>query len=188
MNTQCINGVSVAVVGCCHGELDAIYASLADPGCIAVDVLVVCGDFQCVRDMLDLNCVAMPPKYRTLNTFHHYVNGTKLAPVLTIFIGGNHEASNILQSLYYGGYVAPRIFFLGFAGVVNYKGIRISGISGIFNERHYRMGTTNLSSPPSILSALDLHSQPISALHPQFFPPSISTLNQSQLFTINLQS
>ena len=135
-----INGCNVAVVGCCHGELDAIYASLAHPSCVAVDLLLVCGDFQCVRDMIDLNCVAMPQKYRQLNTFHQYVNGEKLAPVMTIFVGGNHEASNLLQSLYYGGYVAPRIYFLGFAGVVNYKGIRISGISGIFNQKHYRLG------------------------------------------------
>lgn len=68
---------------------------------------------------------------RKLNSFHQYVNGTKLAPVLTIFIGGNHEASNILQSLYYGGFVAPNIYFLGFAGVVWFKGLRISGISGL---------------------------------------------------------
>lgn len=57
-----------------------------------------------------------------MNSFRDYQNGVKVAPVLTVFIGGNHEASNILQSYYYGGYVAPNIYFLGFAGVINYKG------------------------------------------------------------------
>jgi lariat debranching enzyme len=60
--------------------------------------------------------------------------------VLTIFIGGNHEASNLLQSLYYGGWVAPNIYFLGFAGVVRFGGLRIAGVSGIFHSQHYRRG------------------------------------------------
>lgn len=42
-----------------------------------------------------------------------YYSGEKKAPVLTIFIGGNHEASNHLQELPYGGWVAPNIYFLG---------------------------------------------------------------------------
>jgi len=32
---------------------------------------------------------------------------------LTIFIGGNHEASNYLQELPYGGWVAHNIYYLG---------------------------------------------------------------------------
>lgn len=36
-----------------------------------------------------------------------------MAPVLTIFIGGNHEASNYLQELPYGGWVAPNIYYMG---------------------------------------------------------------------------
>ena len=37
--------------------------------------------------------------------------------ILTIFIGGNHEASNYLQELPYGGWVAPNIYFMGYANV-----------------------------------------------------------------------
>ena len=146
--------LTIAIEGCCHGQLDAIYAAIREAEQRGsggsnnnnqrkqkkVDLLLVCGDFQCVRDWDDLNCVAMPPKFRELNTFHQYVTGEKVAPVLTIFIGGNHEASNILQSMFYGGFVAPNIFFLGFAGVVRFGGLRIGGLSGIFNDRHYRMG------------------------------------------------
>ena len=135
--------VNVAVQGCCHGELDQIYATILkaeEKTGNKVDLLIICGDFQCVRNEADLNCVAVPPKYRKLNTFHQYVTGEKVAPVMTIFIGGNHEASNLLQSLYHGGFVAPNIYFLGFAGVVRFKGLRIGGLSGIFNDRHYHMG------------------------------------------------
>ena len=42
-----------------------------------------------------------------------YYSGEKKAPILTIFIGGNHEASNYLQELPYGGWVAPNIYYLG---------------------------------------------------------------------------
>ena len=54
-------------------------------------------------------------------------------------MGGNHEASNYLRDLYYGGYVAENIFFLGYSGVFNLQKnghtLRIAGISGI--EKHY---------------------------------------------------
>jgi len=52
--------------------------------------------------------------------------------VPTIFIGGNHEASNVLQELPYGGWVAPNIFYMGYAGVVRFGHIRIAGVSGIY--------------------------------------------------------
>ena len=59
---------------------------------------------------------------------------------MTIFVGGNHESSNILHNLYYGGFVAPNIYFLGFGGVVWFGGVCIAGVSGIYNPQHYRMG------------------------------------------------
>ena len=36
-----------------------------------------------------------------------------------MFIGGNHEASNYLRELHYGGWAAHNIYFLGVSGVVN---------------------------------------------------------------------
>lgn len=41
---------------------------------------------------------------------------------------------------FHGGWVAPNIYYLGFGGVVNFGGLRIGGLSGIFNERHVRQG------------------------------------------------
>jgi len=64
---------------------------------------------------------------------------------LTIFIGGNHEASNYLRDLYYGGWVAKNIYYFGGSGVLNItkktpdgkiiKTLTVGGISGI--EKHY---------------------------------------------------
>ena len=90
--------------------------------------------------------MACPPKYRAMNSFWRYYSGEKVAPVLTIFIGGNHEASNHNLELYYGGWAAPNIYFLGFAGVVSVGGVRIGGLSGIYNRRHYHHG--HFEAPP----------------------------------------
>ena len=41
---------------------------------------------------------------------------------------------------YHGGWLAPNIYFLGFAGCVQVNGVRIAGLSGIYNKRHYKQG------------------------------------------------
>lgn len=58
---------------------------------------------------------------------------------MTIFIGGNQEAWNYLQELPFGGWVSPNIYYLGYAGVVNYRGLRIGGVSGVHSPRHYHL-------------------------------------------------
>lgn len=79
----------------------------------------------------------MPAKYRDMQDFHEYYAGTRKAPYLTIFIGGNHEASNYLFELYYGGWVAPNIYYLGAANVVRVGPLRIAGLSGIWKGYNY---------------------------------------------------
>jgi len=109
----------VAVAGCCHGQLDATYKQIRDLEArnnYKNDLLLINGDFQAVRNHQDLVCMAVPEKYRHLGTFYKYVAvcmsgcdlahictryyiGEEKAPVLTIVIGGNHEASNYMWEL-----------------------------------------------------------------------------------------
>jgi len=84
--------------------------------------------------------LACPPKYRAMQQFWKYYKGQKRAPVLTIFIGGNHEASNHMQELPYGGWVCENIYYLGYCGIVEFGGVRIGGISGIFKGHDYNKG------------------------------------------------
>lgn len=93
---------------------------------------------QAVRNKYDLNVTAMPPKYRQMADFHEYYSGSRHAPYLTIFIGGNHEASNHLFELYYGGWVAPNIYYMGAANILRLGPLRIAGISGIWKGYDYR--------------------------------------------------
>jgi lariat debranching enzyme len=147
----------IAVEGCGHGTLHAIYASIAE-SCkrkgwspSSIDLLIIGGDFQAVRNASDLHCVSMPEKYREMHDFHEYYSGARVAPYLTIFVGGNHEASNYLQELYFGGWVAPRMYYMGAANVLRLTRptaegdgaekttmLRIAGMSGIWKGFDYR--------------------------------------------------
>ena len=141
--------LQLAIQGCCHGDLDQIYATVAEleaAGGRPIDALLICGDFQAVRNADDLECLACPPKYRALKDFHAYYAGVKRAPVLTIFIGGNHEASNHLAELAHGGWVSPNIYYAGHAGALLVHGVRLAGLSGIYKGGHYRLPRTE--APP----------------------------------------
>ena len=63
---------------------------------------------------------------------------------MTLFVGGNHEASNLLRDLYYGGWVAENIYYLGASGIVKVKKgdeeMTVGGISGIDKYYDYLKG------------------------------------------------
>ncbi|KAJ2828890.1 lariat debranching enzyme [Coemansia erecta] len=135
--------LNIAVEGCCHGMLDNIYSQLLTRQQQAgkkIDLLIICGDFQAVRNVTDLGCMSCPDKYKQIGGFYRYYTGERRAPVPTIFVGGNHEAGNHSRELYYGGWVAPNIYFMGNSGVIKFGGLRIGGISGIFKDFDYAKG------------------------------------------------
>eukprot|EP00547_Thalassionema_nitzschioides_P008835 CAMPEP_0194229114 /NCGR_PEP_ID=MMETSP0156-20130528/43724_1 /TAXON_ID=33649 /ORGANISM="Thalassionema nitzschioides, Strain L26-B" /LENGTH=514 /DNA_ID=CAMNT_0038961653 /DNA_START=109 /DNA_END=1653 /DNA_ORIENTATION=- len=149
------DAVTIAIEGCCHGNLDAIYNRLLqhqERTSKNIDLLVCCGDFQSLRSTADYHSLAVPPKYRTMGSFYKYYSGEVKAPILTLFVGGNHEASQALQELHYGGWVAPNIYYLGSAGVVNFAGLTIGGVSGIYKSHDYILG--RFESPPYHSSSL----------------------------------
>ncbi|POS85280.1 hypothetical protein EPUL_004030 [Erysiphe pulchra] len=82
--------------------------------------------------------MACPVKYRRIGDFHSYYSGARKAPYLTIFVGGNHEASNHLWELFYGGWVAPNIYYMGAANILRVGGVRIAGMSGIWKGYNFR--------------------------------------------------
>ena len=92
-----------------------------------------------MRNQTDLDAMECPPKYKEMGQFRRFFRGEIRAPILTLFVGGNHEASNFLRDLYYGGWVAENIYYLGASGVVTVRkgdqSLRVGGVSGI--EKHY---------------------------------------------------
>ncbi|OMJ21188.1 Lariat debranching enzyme [Smittium culicis] len=81
-----------------------------------------------------------PSKYRQIGEFYRYYSGELVAPVPTIFIGGNHEAGIYNRELYLGGWAAKNIYFMGLSNVIWFKGLRIGGISGIDNDSNVNKG------------------------------------------------
>ena len=112
---------------------------------VKFDLLLICGDFQSLRHEQDLDDMHCPEKYKKMGCFRDYYEGKKIAPVLTIMIGGNHEAVNSLRESHFGGWLAPNIYFLGQAGSIfvrkGSKSIRITGCSGIYNAKDFKYST-----------------------------------------------
>lgn len=135
--------MKVAVFGCLHGMLNDMYRAVEcheNQTKTKIDFVIVCGDCQTVRHYDDLTCLSVPNKYKKVGDFHEYYSGKKKIPKLTIFVGGNHEASNYLMTLPYGGWVCDNFYYLGYAGVIKYRGLRIAGVSGIYNFRNCNKG------------------------------------------------
>ena len=132
--------------------MSQIYDSIAQYQIVKqtkVDLVLLCGDFQALRSEYDFESLAVPQKYRSLGTFHEYYSGKRIAPVLTLVIGGNHEASNYMWELFHGGWLAPNIYYMGTAGSVRVNGLRIVGASGIYKDHDYNKGKSGYHEPHS---------------------------------------
>ena len=88
--------------------------------------------------MEDVATLHVPPKYLEMKDFHEYYSGVSKAPMLTIFIGGNHESSSYMRELHYGGWAAPNIYYLGASNVINVGPLRIASMSGIWKAYDFR--------------------------------------------------
>ena len=65
--------MKIAVTGCAHGELEKIYETMeliAKNQNYKIDMLLCCGDFQSVRNLNDLHCMAVPKKFHDMCTFY----------------------------------------------------------------------------------------------------------------------
>eukprot|EP01133_Synstelium_polycarpum_P001369 gene1369-1572_t len=133
----------IAIEGCCHGEIEVIYNTLTNLETKTnskIDLLIICGDYEALRNPSDLLSLAVPEKYRLMGSFHHYYSGRLVAPMLTLVIGGNHEASSYFNELRNGGWLCHNIYYMGYASVVSFAGLRICGLSGIYKDHDYHKG------------------------------------------------
>lgn len=132
--------MNIAVSGCTHGNLDLLYqevTKLQDSKNIKVSLLLCTGDFHAIRDFEDLDSMTCPAKFRKLGDFHKYYTGQAVAPVTTVFIGGNHESVSHMHEFQNGGWVAPNIYYMGRVGVIKFGDLRIAGVSGIYHQKDY---------------------------------------------------
>ena len=143
----------ICVAGCLHGELQKTYDILQEieqKENFKVDLLLICGDLEFSRNLADLKCMAKPDHWdiqsrmMAMGTFYKYYSGELKAPILTVVISGNHEASNYLQEMPFGGWLCPNVYYLGYAGVVNvvneagHAVLTIGGLSGVYSPQNYR--------------------------------------------------
>ena len=143
----------ICVAGCLHGELQKTYDIIQEiekKENYKVDMLLICGDLEFSRNLADLRCMAKPEDWNTkmrmmaMGIFYKYYSGELKAPVLTIVVSGNHEASNYLQEMPFGGWLCPNIYYLGRTGVVDLVNehshvvLTIGGISGIYEDDSYK--------------------------------------------------
>lgn len=131
----------IAIVGCLHGLLGQLYAEVEKQDAAdgkKTDLVLICGDLQAIRHSSDLAALAVPRKHlQHTGDFYKYYTGEAKIPILTLCIGGNHEASSYMRELYFGGWLCPNLYYLGAAGVVQVCSgdvslARVLGISGIF--------------------------------------------------------
>lgn len=101
----------IAVEGCCHGELDSTYAHIARMEAkhgYKVDCLIINGDFQAIRNHQDLQCMAVPVKYRRLGGFHRCGSLIYLFIKLPRFACVYEGTSDFFPQLFNSGIIPER--------------------------------------------------------------------------------
>jgi lariat debranching enzyme len=129
-----------AVFGDIHGHQDLMYEKaiqLEKDSGRSIDAVLQVGDFETIRTEEDFRHYHAPHKYHRMSDFSGYYKGNKKAPFLTVFIAGNHEAWGVLARHQQGGFVAPNIYFLGRSGMIDVKGVKIAGLSGVYGSKAY---------------------------------------------------
>lgn len=146
----------ILITGCLHGEWDLLcdtVEQLIEEG-NEIDMIIVTGDAQTMRFEEDLKSFAAPAHYRRLGTFYKLYNGERRIARPTIVLGGNHESSDFLHLLPFGGWLAQNVFYTGRANSLKVGDVSITAISGLYNSHYYY---ENVDEKYPIRSKTDLH-------------------------------
>jgi lariat debranching enzyme len=103
------------------------------------------GDFEPHRNEADLESMAAPSKYRVLGDFPDFYSGELSFPWPVYFIGGNHEPYGFLDLTPKGAKISENCFYLGRVGDVEISGLKVVGLSAIFNEDKFSVPRPGVS-------------------------------------------
>ena len=147
---------TIAILGDVHGHQDAMVRAVLrwqEQNQAGVDLILCVGDFQAMRGEIDMRAMACPAKYQQVGDYPAYHAGEKSFPAEVIFIGGNHEAYNWLETMPAGGYLGPNCYYLGRSGVIERLGLRIAGLTGNYSPRAYVSGRRPVDyADPAVLA------------------------------------
>lgn len=137
-SSQCI---FFAAVGDVHGHMHLMVdllkkweSRLAGKFAFVLQV----GDFEPHRDEVDLLTMAAPQKYKKLGDFPNYFEEKFSFPWPIYFIGGNHEPYGFLDQTPNGIKVTNNCYYLGRVACQLIKGLKVSGLSGIYQENKFK--------------------------------------------------
>lgn len=145
--------VVFAAVGDVHGHMNRMVDHLqhqAEALRRPFDFVLQVGDFEPHRDEADLATMSAPAKYRQLGDFAAYHQARRRFPWPLYFIGGNHEPYGYLDTHPEGFELIHHCHYLGRVGVVDLHGLRVVGVSGIYQEEAFRTARPPLSALGSV--------------------------------------
>ena len=147
----------IAIFGDIHGHQDLMVQAVLrwqEKTGDRINWILCVGDFQSLRDETDMRAMACPAKYQHIGDYPAYHTGQKTFPAEVIFIGGNHEAYNWLETMPDGGYLNPTCYYLGRWGVIERLGLRIGGLTGNYSPKAYLSGRRPVDyTDPAVLAS-----------------------------------
>jgi len=170
-----------AVVGDVHGYIYTMIGLLKqweNHSHQQLKFILQVGDFEPHRHEADLATMDAPTKYRKLGDFPDFYQQRAIFPWPIWFIGGNHEPYGFLDQINTGTEITHNCYYLGRVGSVVLAGLKIVGVSGIYQEEKFQVDRPKVSQINSysnkdyiafteaeIIQALDYKSTDILLLH-----------------------
>lgn len=158
-----------------------------------LDFVLQVGDFEPHRHEADLATMDAPKKYRKLGDFPDFYQQKRIFPWPIWFIGGNHEPYGFLDTIPSGTEITHYCYYLGRVGSVVLAGLKIVGVSGIYQEEKFLVDRPKVSqinnysnkeyiafTEAEIIQALEYKSTDILLLHD--WPANIINAKDAQEF------